>query len=370
MQHLANLVSTCINLEYNWGSMNKIIILATILCSFNALAWPKYNNPHDFHPNLEVKFIHLNNEGNISKKFIAWPGNHWPSQYGGISQRWSASNPQHFFYKLYTKQELQNLEEHLLNELSPAEKFDIFNTQYDYPTVRKEWKRTSPNNISWFGICHGVAPASLHHPEPETVTLTNADGIKLTFYSSDIKALISYYYAEIVKVNGKQIGRRCSRSGPDYVRRRHKASCEDMDPGAFHILITNFIGQWNKTFIVDIDPWNEVWNHVPNAYEFDIYEEYDAFEYSTPGTDKVLWVGMRVSYAGAIAPYFEPVIGLEQGYYIDNNYQYELDLDRDGNIIGGKWISDLRPDFIWTRDKLTFKGYWQKLNKIYKPRTE
>lgn len=350
--------------------MKIFVTLCIFICSYNALAWPKFNDPYKFENNLDLNFKNFSSHATLKNKFIAWPGNHWPSQFGGISQRWSAVNPQYFIYHLYSKNELQILPQHLIDELSPAEKFDILHGNYYYPTVKKERRRTSPNNISWFGICHGVAPASLHHPEPQTVTINNSDGIELIFYSSDVKALISYYYAQIQKKHGKQIGRRCSKSGPEYVTRRSKAACEDMDPAAFHVLITNFIGKLNKSFIVDIDPWNEVWNHVPKAYEFDIYEEYKPFEYSTPGTAKVLWVGMKVIYAGAIAPFFEPVIGHKQGYYIDNNYQYELDLDKQGNIIGGKWISDLRPDFIWTRKREEFTGYWQAINKIYKPRKD
>lgn len=348
--------------------MRNLVILCLFIGSFNALAWPKFNNPHKFEKNLELNFKNLKSHASLTDKFIAWPGNHWSSQFVGISQRWSSASSQHFTYHLYSKDELNKLEQYLIDELSPAEKFDILNERYDYPTVIKERRRTSPDDTSWFGICHGVAPASLNHEEPQTNTINNRDGIELTFYSSDVKALISYYYAQVKKKNGKQIGRRCTKSSSEYVTRRSKAACEDMDPAAFHILITNFIGKLNKSFIVDIDPWNEVWNHVPNAYDFDIYEEYKPFDHSTPGTVKVLWIGMKVTYAGAIAPYFDPVIGKEQGYYIENNYQYELDLDKDGYIIGGKWISDLRPDFIWTREKVEFTGYWQSLNQIYKPR--
>lgn len=358
-------------LAHNWGKMKLLLTSALLLSSFYAFAWPKHNNPHHFAKNLNLAFTDGPQKATLNKNFVAWPGNHWASNTGGISHRWSAANPMHFTYGLNSLEELRAMEQHLIDELSPAEKYDILMGRYDFPTVLKERRRTDPSDTSWFGICHGVAPAALHYGEPEIVNITNQDGINLTFYSSDLKALLSYYYAQVEKVNGKQIGRRCSRRGPEYVRNRRRASCEDMDPAAFHILITNYIGLWNKTFIVDIDPWNEVWNHVPNEYEFDIYEEYDALEHSTPGTAKVLWIGMRTSYAGAIAPFFEPVIGLKQGYYIDNHYQYELDLDANGNIIGGKWISDLRPDFIWTRPKIQrFKGYWSKLNEIYKARTQ
>tara|TARA_B100001971_G_scaffold215185_1_gene259366 strand:+ start:32782 stop:33834 length:1053 start_codon:yes stop_codon:yes gene_type:complete len=350
--------------------MKITALIYLLLMSTLAFAWPRNNNPHTFENDLKTHFYSLPDKASIEQNYIAWPGSHWASHLGGIANRWSASNPQNFSYNKYSKEELKNLEEHLIDELSPAEKYDILMGRYDYPTVRREWRENSPNDTSWFGICHGVAPAALNHPEPLNNTIINDDGIKLNFYSSDVKALLSYQYAKIWKSRVKFIGKRCYAYSRDNIRRRQRSACEDLNPGAFHILFTNFIGLKKKTFIVDIDPLNEVWNHVPKSYYYDVYEEYETRENATPGTKKVLWVGAALSYAAAIAPYFEPVIGLPQGYYVENNYSYLLDLDENDNIIGGEWISDLRPDFIWSQEEVPFKGYWDKLNQVYIPRTE
>lgn len=348
----------------------RIILLALFIAtSVQAASWPRGNNPNHFEDDLNYQFSELPIKATIESNFTAWPGNHWASQFGGIAQRWSSGNPQHFSYHRYSLKELKKLETHLIEELSPAEKYDILMGRYDYPTVKKEWSRTSPNSISWFGICHGVAPAALNHVEPQTVTVTNKDGIELLFYSSDVKALMSYYYARHGSSKTVQIGKRCNTPEGGRLRRGQRTACKDMDPAAFHILITNLIGLKDRSLIVDIDPNNEVWNHVPNAYSFDIYEEYAPDETATKGAVKSYWVGMEVAYAGAIAPFFDPVIGLPEGYYIDNNYQYQLDVDAKGNIIGGQWFSDLRPDFVWKRPKIEFQGYWSKINEIYIPRT-
>lgn len=346
----------------------SFILLFTFVES--AFAWPKYNNPFLFDRDLNAKFEELPAKGEIQQTYIAWPASHWSSHLGGIAHRWSASNPLNFKYNKLSKKDLLSMEEHLIDELSPAEKYDILMGRYDYPTVRREFRDNSPNDTSWFGICHGVAPATLLHPEPLSTTVVNSDGIKLSFYSSDVKALLSYQYAKIKRSRTKHLGRRCYAYSRDNIRRRQRAACNDTNAGAFHILFTNYIGLKNKSFIVDIDPLNEVWNHVPKSYSYDIYEEYETRENATPGTAKVLWIGAVLSYAGAIAPYFEPVIDREQGYYVDNNYSYLLDLDKDGNIIGGEWLSELRPDFIWTQEAVKFDGYWNKLNELYIPRTE
>ena len=340
-----------------------------IVWSYNLFAWPRGNNPNDFDKNLNIRFNELPLKASIASKFTAWPGNHWASHLGGIAQRWSAADPQHFTYHPYSLKELKQLEPYLIEELSPAEKYDILMGRYDYPTVKKEWNRTSPYNISWFGICHGVAPAALNHAEPKTVTITNQDGIELLFYSSDVKALMSYYYARHGSSKTVQVGKRCNTRPGQRLRRGQRTACKDMDPAAFHILITNLIGLKKKSLIVDIDPNNEVWNHVPNEYSFDIYEEYIPDNTATKGTAKSYWIGLAVSYASAIAPFFEPVIGRTEGFYVENNYQYQIDVNAKGEIIGGQWFSDLRPDFVWKRPRIDFKGYWSKINDIYRPRT-
>lgn len=346
------------------------VLLFTILFTNIAFgsSWPRGNNPIYFESELSFKLNQLPSHADISNNYTMWPGNHWASNFGGIAQRWSSGKPQHFSYHRYSLKELQKIEPHLLNELSPAEKYDIYMGRYDYPTVKREWKRTSPSNASWFGICHGVAPAALNHPEPQTITVINRDKIKIQFYSSDVKALMSYYYATHSSSKTIQVGKRCNTRQGGRLRRGQRRACSDMDPAVFHILITNFIGLKGKSFIVDIDPNNEVWNHLPNAYSYEIYEESDPSENSTIGTVKRLWIGLEVSYASTIAQSFHPVIGTPAEIYFTNNYQYFLDINSRDEIIGGHWISDLRPDFIWNRPKTKFRGYWSKINDIYRPR--
>jgi len=116
--------------------------------------------------------------------------------YGGISHRYLSHDPQDFRYQLYTLEELKQMSAEQLKLLSPAEKYDIYVGRYDYPTVHSEWKRTHPTDASWFGLCHGWAPASLVFKNPNTTTLTNLDGITIPFGSSDIKAYLTYFSAE------------------------------------------------------------------------------------------------------------------------------------------------------------------------------
>ncbi|MCA2959165.1 MAG: PT domain-containing protein [Silvanigrellales bacterium] len=44
-------------------------------------------------------------------------------------------------------------------------------------------------------------------------------------------------------------------------------------------------------------------------------------------------------------------------------------MNSNDEIIGGEWISDERPDFVWTQERPVFRGYWQKLEAIYSQST-
>src|SRR5690606_6765188 len=67
----------------------------------------------------------------------------------------------------------------------------------------------------------------------------------------------------------------------------------------------------------------------------------------------------------------KPVTGTIHQEFRHKNYEYILELDENGNVIGGEWVTQTRPDFIWmiTRDRsfndapYPLKG----LNFIYRP---
>ena len=35
-------------------------------------------------------------------------------------------------------------------------------------------------------------------------------------------------------------------------------------------------------------------------------------------------------------------------------YSYRLELDISGSIVGGEWLNELRPDFLWSMEKPEF----------------
>ncbi|MBC7690715.1 MAG: hypothetical protein H7222_03025 [Methylotenera sp.] len=174
-------------------------------------AWNAENDPALIADLIGTKFEYnisrLPVSGMISNDKMPWSDDYWPGQNGGISFRWAdpaqvalsdadtaASRQQMFEYRLYSKAELSVMSDAQLLTLSPAEKYDILMGRYDYPTVKGERTRNSPKMASWEGICHGWVPAAINHVEPRPVSLKNADGITVSFGTSDVNALLSYYY--------------------------------------------------------------------------------------------------------------------------------------------------------------------------------
>jgi hypothetical protein len=65
------------------------------------------------------------------------------------------------------------------------------------------------------------------------------------------------------------------------------------------------------------------------------------------------------------------VIGTPSQAHEHRDYEYILELDVNGNIIGGEWITETRPDMMWTKEKdVRFndsKFPLSGLNEIYRP---
>lgn len=337
-----------------------IIFLITIV---HAQGWNKANDPYRMNMNYKNVYEQLPLAGQLKDRRKGWPSNHWSNYQGGIAHRWSSADYNSFTYSLKPLQKLLTMEPHELNELSPSEKFDIFKGRYDYPLTKKVLSEVSPDENKWHGICHGVAPASLNHSEPKSIMVTNPDGLSFMFYSSDISALMSYYYARIASSKVVLIGKRCN----SYSRLNKSSPCEDINPGSFHIVLSNRLGILGEGFISDIDRFGEVWNHVAVHFSSSSISGNPPSKQSALGTVKRIRMESLVTYAGAIAPKFTSVIGTNLAEYVNHTYEYYLDINERGEILGGEWLGEKRPDFVWIQKESEYKGDWQDLNKIYHP---
>jgi hypothetical protein len=278
-----------------------------------------------------------------------WSDTYWPSFQGGISSRWQMSNPEPFSYTLMTQEELQGASQDDIAKLSPAEKLDILNGRYDYPTVNSEWQRTSPDDPQWEGICHGWAPASLHYLQPNPTTVVNAQNITIPFGSSDIKALLSYFVAEFSDPQSatKFVGQRCNIDLQQNPAARSTPACADLNAGAFHVLLANVIGGAKKGFVVDRDRSIMVWNQPVFKYSATI----------TGGNS----VALHYCYGKETQPMWEA----HPTNVVCEDLAYSLDLSSAGKITGGSYSTYDRPDFLWQTSPVAFYGYFSAVGSLY-----
>jgi hypothetical protein len=175
----------------------------------SANSFNETNDPRNMDPHYNFSFDSLPMEGGVDAAHMPWSDNYWESDWAGISLRWNTFNEHQldpdgnesldkystFAYTPPTREQVKAMSKDALKKLSPAEKYDILMGRYDYPTVRAERDRTGPDMDDWQGICHGWVPASINHPEPNPAEATNTDGVVVPFGSTDVKALLSHYYA-------------------------------------------------------------------------------------------------------------------------------------------------------------------------------
>lgn len=323
-------------------------------------AWNNINDPMHFSSSYERKFANLPTSGSLAKK--PWSDTYWPSYQGGIAARWRVQNSNNFSYKPYSLAELKTLNPESIARLSPAEKYDILQGKFDYPTVQKERARTGPNFADWEGLCHGWAPAAMLYNEPQPVTLTSPDGIQISMGSSDIKALLTYYHGEISSAATAFLGSRCNVNLDRYPGSANSPECRDTNAGAFHIVLTNQIGRWKRSFLIDITRDAEVWNQPIYSYHMTVDPSPRQPSLgAAPGTVKEIVVQADVSYSveTTAQPY-------AHGATLDHQiYRYRLEIDAAGNIIGGEWLTSNRPDFLWQQEKPQYAGYYANIEKIY-----
>jgi hypothetical protein len=201
----------------------------------------------------------------------------------------------------------------------------------------------------------------MNHNEPKPKTMKNKDGVIIPFGSADIKAILSYFYAYPYQVADTfQLGRRCERSV------RLNSECkQDLNAGAFHMVLANRVGRENKGFVVDMDRFKQVSNHPIMSYATRILKESGPKRNSAPGTVRTVKVSTTIIYGDESINSWEPLIGTRYQKTKKQNLKYLVEVDSYGSIIGGEWVSAIRPDFLWTKDKpQKFTGHYQRLPEL------
>lgn len=345
------------------------LLSGLLLLGSSALAdrkWDDANNPDSFDPT----YLHDFNELPLSGKMDpsgrrGWADSYWPKVRGYIADRWKSTPGKFKDEKSPSLFEIMNLSEEKIEKLSPAEKFDLARGRYDFPVSTRIRKEVKENEKDWRGLCNGWTHASLNYPEPNPVEFIDPRfGKKIRFGSSDLKGLLAYYHAKLDTSSARYIGRSC-RPSTRFIFNLNGA-CSDVHPAAFHIMMANELGIRHQGFAADRDPSVQVWNQPFIQYEsrIDQIKTRDISKRATEFTRKEVILTTTLTYvnelydtenpleegADHVAPSDLPVLGTPLQKTRTIEYQYLLELDYADRIIGGEWISEMRPDLIWKQD--------------------
>ncbi|MEY4064443.1 MAG: hypothetical protein RIR26_651 [Pseudomonadota bacterium] len=344
-------------------------------------AWDKANNPYNLLPGnsfLERRFDKLKMAAAVSADKLPWSDSYWPNYRGGLAWRWNSTSPADFkSYALPTKEQVAGMSLRQRLELSPAEKYDILTGNWTFPLVDFERKRNNAGDEKWRGLCNGWAAAAAHFREPRPVIVKSVEGIELPFGASDIKALLALYMAQFADGGVRLVGARCNaqaKAGWETTGEtgfpRALTECQDVNPGSFHIILANYVGEWNQSLVGDLVNGAEVWNYP--IYEYKTYllgEQPPTAGTAAPGTVREVKVQtdlrLKIEIDPPNAHNFNETGQQDVGdHHI--SYQYTLELNAAGEIIGGEWITPLHADFLWTQPApAQFKQYFNKLGELY-----
>jgi hypothetical protein len=332
--------------------------------------WDTANDPIHMLPSDYVYTLSsLPLEGAVETK--PWSDSYWPSVAGGLAARWQQGISGHQVTPIPTSQALA-LTPGQLSLLSPAEKFDIFVGDEAMSLFQSERRRTHPTDESWFGICHGWAPAALLFAEPKAVVVTGPSGIAVPFGASDVKALLSLYTGQFAQVGTKFLASRCNVDIANNPQAAMSPECRDTNAGAFHLVLTNLLGIKKQGFVADLTRDRAVWNQPVSGFRSTIISDQLG---RSPGaairTVREVVVQTQMFYGVEIQAQWNSGVAMIQG----KTYNYRLEIGLLGEIVGGEWLDAERPDFLWSKSLPEFVDsapeshagqiHWSQLKTIY-----
>ncbi len=359
--------------------------------SFNSeKSEPRSNDlVEDLLPHLSIErnifTLSKNNLSDAHVTTLPWSDDYWPIYKGILGTRYMDSR----FSDLYSWQEAHNfvekyqvstvIEQGLIDNLSPAEKYDLLISEDENILTQAMWSEGEAYHNRygevehWMGICHGWAPASFIMPRPSNAIKVPSfnNQYQIRFYPSDLKALGSLLWAK-GNFYTHFIGGRCEEHNTelDENSRPVKQDCLDNNPASFHLALIHRVGIEGKSFVMDATEDYEVWNQPIMSYKIQYYSlathEQVSLDkaiipissitdglskFRSPRTKYLVGVKLEVEYGVETSPTHLLSDSSEQDRSTIAYYTYDLELDENYNIIGGEWYSENHPDFLWLPQK-------------------
>jgi len=335
---------------------------------------------------------------------VPWSSSYWPTYAGGAAMRYAdpdAKTSKKWDVNIRRLRaslpaSLEGLTPEQIDILSPTEKYDVLVGDPNFTLTKHEFlsaeesARESGKVETWEGKCHGWAPAAYMEKRPHhsislrSYSSTRADhkGPAVKLYPDDIKALSTLLWAN-APTQSRFVGSRCNVKNPkvDENGRILEEECFDTNPGTWHQLAVNQIGVNKRGFVLDATYDYEVWNQPVFGYQYSYFNPKDAVRNWDADEDQKFskvssWRGAQVALNDFPEDKFKKyrgekavsVVGVDMKLvYVSEtevthaeqdssassvltavHYYYDLELDADGNIVGGEWYQLAHPDFMWT----------------------
>lgn len=298
-----------------------------------------YNDPTRIEEDANMRFADLPLSGEAEKR--PWSGDYWAKNKGGIGYRWKTDEKHD--YELPTAEQVQTMTPEQIDLLSPAEKYDLYLGEYEFPLTYQVKAANKAETPSWQGYCHGWTQAATHFEEPEPVVMTNPDGIVIPFSSADIKALLTFFQGETVETRMSEAQHPYKEDttvigGLNGGRNARSPGASDINPGSFHALLGNKMGMKGESFGIDADNGSEKWNHPLEAYRSQIVMERPPVAGANPAAVREVVLQTDVTYTLEIAPQHESTRTAGNHSNKTEQYLYSVELDENGHIVGGQWL--------------------------------
>ncbi|MEE8410433.1 MAG: hypothetical protein V3T05_12565, partial [Myxococcota bacterium] len=237
------------------------------------LRWGWADDPSIFDTDMVYAFDELPLVGAAENP--PWPANYWPIYKDSINHRWDGDDTDSAAAKYGLAFGVDNVEEQVSRyhgiqrfiDRTECENDAACNKDIGESCAKRVGADTGRCIPTWWGICHAWAPAAILEGEPQR-PVTRGD---VTFKVNDIKALLTLTYN---RTYSKFVSLRCNEDDSqdeveydEYGRPTGSdTECRDTNPGTFHIILANFLGLRQESFVEDRTFDDEVWNQLMHSF--------------------------------------------------------------------------------------------------------
>lgn len=251
------------------------------------------------------------------------------------------------------------------------------------PLTSFGWSRQSRTYLvgdySYAGSCHGEAPASIWAQKPGNPVLMRGKAeADILFDTDDLAVLTAELWATQLKAPVYYAGKRCNLKKEQVERdsngRLMVEECRDLNPALFHLALVKLVNPQEKGFILERDSFAEVWNTGIVAYDLEYHpirtRDGRMVEAGIPVPVTDIADADATHRANSTHSLVDVSATVRNTWGDSYTYRYSLELDAEGNLLGGEWggldefesaeardAARVGPDFLWRmkRDEIAFE---------------